>query len=109
MTKKLVALLRPQIASWGCSRFRRSRRVRGDRSRHSARRVKASELVFIQKELNNFTWFSGIGECLISNDNVLNLGTIEDYSYCNPPEENFSLRLSSHERAAQYARRLSPW
>ena len=73
MAKKLVAFFRPQIASWGCSRFRRSCRVRGDRSRYSARRVKASELIFVQEELNNFTWFSGIGKCLVSNNNVLNL------------------------------------
>ena len=85
MAKKLVAFFRPQIASWGCSRFRRSCGVRSDRSRHSARRVKASELIFVQEELNNFTWFSGIGECLVSNDNVLNLEA-KDYSCCSSPE-----------------------
>ena len=80
MAEKLVAFLRPQIASWGCRGFRRSCGVRSDRSRYSARRVKASELIFIQEELDNFAWFSGIGECLVSNDNILNLETIEDYS-----------------------------
>jgi hypothetical protein len=90
MAKKLIAFFRPQIANWGCGRFRRSCRVRGGRSRYSARRVKASELIFIQEELNNFTWFSGIGECLVSNDNVLNLETIKDYS-CSSLEKEFQL------------------
>ncbi len=83
MAKKFVAFLRPQIASWGRSRFRRSCGIRGDRSRYSARRVKASELIFVQEELYNFAWFSGIGECLVSNDNVLNLESVEDYSCCS--------------------------
>jgi hypothetical protein len=92
MAKKLVAFFRPQIASWGCCRFRRSCGVRGDWSRYSVGRVKASELIFIQEELNNFTWFSGIGECLVSNHNVLNLETTEDdYSCCNSPERKIQL------------------
>lgn len=90
MAKKLIAFFRPQIANWSGGRFRRSCRVRGDRSRYSAGRVKASELIFIQEELNNFTWFSGIGECLVSNDNVLNLETIKDYS-CSSSEKKFQL------------------
>jgi hypothetical protein len=92
MAEKLVAFLRPQVTSWGCGRFRRSCGVRGDWSWYSVRRVKASELIFVQEELNNFTWFSGIGECFVSNDNVLNLETIEDdYSCCSFPGRKIQL------------------
>jgi hypothetical protein len=66
-------------------------------------------LIFIQEELNNFTWFSGIGERLVSNDNVLNLKTIEVIHAAVLQKQKFNLRLSSRERAAQYVHRLSPW